>query len=170
MGTPETTTAHGNSPVHADGYVFEATSYHTRRGCAVARKPTATGFDAELAWESSKLNCEHGGYVVVDGHIYMNQGVGWSCLDLKTGEERWFGRGPGKGSIIYADGMLYCLGERGTMGLIEARPEGFNMVSRFDLPEGKGPCWTHPVISNGRLYLRWGDRLFIYDIQSFASK
>ena len=53
--------------------------------------------------------------MIVDGHIYMNQGVGWSCVELKTGEERWFGRGPGKGSIIYADGMLYCLGEKGRM-------------------------------------------------------
>lgn len=164
MGTPETTTAHGNSPVFADGYVFEATSYHTRGGCAVKLDSVTSGVNAELAWESPKLNCEHGGYVVVDGHIYMNQGVGWSCLQLETGEERWFGRGPGKGSIIYADGMLYCLGERGRMALIEAYPEGFKVVSMFNLPKGEGPCWTHPVISGGKLYLRWGDNLYVYDI------
>ncbi|MEZ6131075.1 MAG: PQQ-binding-like beta-propeller repeat protein [Planctomycetaceae bacterium] len=164
MGTPETTTAHGNSPVHADGYVFEATSYHTRGGCAVTLKSSPDGLEAELAWQSSKLNCEHGGYVAVDGHIYMNQGAGWSCLELKTGKERWIGRGPGKGSIIYADGMLYCLGEKGRMGLIEASPEGFNLVSMFDLSEGEGPCWTHPTISNGKLYLRWADTLYVYDI------
>jgi outer membrane protein assembly factor BamB len=169
MGTPETTTAHGNSPVYADGYVFEATAYHTRGGCAVSLTPARNGLEAELAWESSKLNCEHGGYVVVDGDIYMNQGAGWSCLELKTGKERWSGRGPGKGSIISADGMLYCLGENGSMGLIEASPEEFNLVSSFDLPKGEGRCWTHPVISDGRLYLRWGDRLFIHDIQQSSS-
>lgn len=165
MGTPETTTAHGNSPVYADGYVFEATAYHTRGGCAVSLKPAPNGLEAELAWEKSKLNCEHGGYVVVDGHIYMNQGAGWSCLELKTGKERWSGRGPGKGSIIYADGMLYCLGENGRMGLIEAKPDEFNQVSVFDLPEGEGRCWTHPVINDGKLYLRWGDKLHVYKIQ-----
>jgi outer membrane protein assembly factor BamB len=169
MGTPETTTAHGNSPVYADGYVFEATAYHTRGGCAVSLTPARNGLEAELAWESSKLNCEHGGYVVVDGDIYMNQGAGWSCLELKTGKERWSGRRPGKGSIISADGMLYCLGENGSMGLIEASPEEFNLVSSFDLPKGEGRCWTHPVISDGRLYLRWGDRLFIHDIQQSSS-
>ncbi|TVP99370.1 MAG: hypothetical protein EA381_10060 [Planctomycetaceae bacterium] len=164
MGTPETTTAHGNSPAHADSYVFEATSYHTRGGCAVALANTASGVGAKLAWDDAKLNCEHCGYVVVDGFIYMNQGVGWSCLELKTGVERWFGRGPGKGSIIYADGMLYCLGEKGTVALIEANATGFNLVSKFVLPAEEGPCWTHPAISNGKPFLRWHDSLFVYDI------
>jgi len=57
----------------------------------VALKPTANGVEAELAWEDNKLNCEHGGYVVVDGFVYMRQGVGWMCLELKSGEDRWFG-------------------------------------------------------------------------------
>jgi outer membrane protein assembly factor BamB len=165
MGTPEGGTAHCNSPAYADGYVFDATSYHTRGGCAVALQPTATGLEAELAWESSKLNCEHGGYLIIDGYLYMNQGVGWSCLELKTGEQRWSGRGPGKGSIIYADGMLYCLGEKGKMGLVEASPEEFKLVSMFDLPMGEGPCWTHPVIAGGKLYLRWSDNLYVYEIK-----
>jgi outer membrane protein assembly factor BamB len=165
MGTPEGVTAHCNSPAYADGYVFEATSYHTRGGCAVALKPTATGLEAELAWENPRLNCEHGGYVIIDGYLYMNQGVGWSCLELKTGEERWSGRGPGKGSVIYADGMLYCLGEKGKMGLIEAQPDEFKLVSMFDLPMGEGPCWTHPVIADRKLYLRWDDNLYLYDIK-----
>ena len=165
MGTPETTTAHGNSPVHADGYVFEATAYHTRGGGAVRLKPTATGIEVEPVWDNRKLNCEHGGYVLVDGFIYAPHGVGWICLELKTGKERWFDRGPGKGSIAYADGMLYCLGENGNMGLLEANPAAFNMVSRYQLPKGEGPCWSHPVISDGKLYLRGDDNLCVYDIQ-----
>ena len=84
---------------------------------------------------------------------------------VKTGEERWFGRGPGTGSIIYADGMLYCLGEKWRMRLIEASPEGFNLANRFDLPGGEGPCWSYPVIADGKLYLRWNDNLYVYDIK-----
>lgn len=52
--------------------------------------------------------------------------------------------------------MLYCLGKKGKMGLIEASPQGFNLISTFDLPDGQGPAWTHPVISHGMLYLRKG--------------
>jgi hypothetical protein len=74
-------------------------------------------------------------------------------------------RVPGKGSIAYADGMLYCLGEKGNMGLLEANPDAFKMVSMFQLPKGEGPCWAHPVISGGKLYLRWSDNLYVYDIK-----
>lgn len=161
----ESMTAHGNSAAYADGYVFEATSYQTRGGSAVRLQTNGEGVTSELAWESNKLNCEHGGYVILDGHIYMSQGVGWSCVDLKSGEERWFGRGPGKGAVIYADGMLYCMGESGKMALIEATPTGFNLVSTFDLPKGEGPSWTHPVISDGKLFLRWNDKLYTYDLR-----
>ena len=165
IGTPETTTAHGNSPVYADGLVFEATSYHSRGGSAVRVRPHESGVVAEVAWENPRLNCEHGGYVVVDGHVYLSQGVGWMCLELATGQERWAGRGPGKGSIVYADGRLYCLGENGKIGLIEANSAEFNLINLFDLPPGDGPCWAHPVISQGKLYLRWNNRLYVYEIQ-----
>lgn len=96
----ESNTAHGNSAAYADGYIFEVTSYQTRGGSAVRLKSNDAGATPELAWESDKLNCEHGGYIILDGHIYMNQGVGWSCLELNSGEERWLGRGPEEGSII----------------------------------------------------------------------
>lgn len=161
----ERTTAHANSPVFADGYVFEATSYETRGGGAVALRKSGSGIEAKPTWEDSRLSCEHGGHVVVDGHVYTSAGSGWTCLDLKTGTERWAGRGPGKGSVIHADGMLYCLGENGKMGLIEADPDSFKVKDQFDLPPGEGKSWAHPAISNGKLYLRRGDELHVYDIR-----
>ena len=164
----ESTTAHGNSPAFADSYVFEATSYETRGGGAVALRKSGSGIEAKSAWEDSKLSGEHGGHVVIDGHVYPSAGPGWTCLDLKTGEERWAERGPGKGSIIYADGMLYCLGENGKIALIEANPESFEVTGQFDLPRGEGKSWAHPAISDGKLYLRWADELHVYAIQEAA--
>ena len=165
MGSPEGTTAHCNSPVYADGYVFEATSYHTRGGGAVALRPTAGGIEAEPAWDTRELDCEHGGYVLVDGYIYVNARGRWTCVELQTGKILWTGSGPGKGSIVYADGMLYCLGERGQVGLLAANPAAYTLVSMFRLPAGEGPCWAHPAISDGKLYLRWDDNLYVYDIK-----
>jgi len=162
--TTEHFTANCNTPVYADGYVFEATGFQSRGGGAVTLNPTATGIEAEPVWDTRELNCEHGGYVLVDGYIYVNDGKGWSCMELKTGKKCWTGEGPGKGSIVYADGMLYCLSERGKMGLLEANPTACKMISMFQLPKGEGPCWTHPVISDGKLYLRWSDNLYVYDI------
>jgi len=73
--------------------------------------------------------------------------------------------GVGKGSVTYADGMLYTYSERGAMGLVPATPTGHNVVSRFRVPPGgSGPFWAHPVVSGGRLYLRHADALHCYDI------
>jgi hypothetical protein len=72
----------------------------------------------------------------------------------------------GKGSLTYADGMLYCLDERGKMTLVTATPEKYNEVSTFEVPSGgKGMHWAHPVVWGGRLYIRHTDKLFAYDIK-----
>jgi hypothetical protein len=78
-------------------------------------------------------------------------------------EEKWHN----KGSIITADGMLYCYEEKkGNFGLVKANPEKFDVVSSFKIPLGKGPYWAHPSISDGRLYVRHGGALMVYDIRS----
>jgi outer membrane protein assembly factor BamB len=72
----------------------------------------------------------------------------------------------GKGSLTYADGMLYILDERGTVALVKAVPTEHEVVSSFKIPPGgEGPAWAHPVVCGGRLYLRHGDRLFAYDVR-----
>ena len=70
------------------------------------------------------------------------------------------------GSLTYADGMLYCYGEDGTLGLVPATPMAFNPASRFKVSQGDGSHWSHPVIANGWLYIRHGDALIAYDIST----
>ena len=75
-------------------------------------------------------------------------------------------RGVGKGSLTYADGMLYTLSENHKMGLVAATPNGHELVGQFDLPEGgQGKSWAHPVVCGGRLYIRHGDFLYAYDVR-----
>jgi hypothetical protein len=89
------------------------------------------------------------------------------CLDFKTGQVKYIARGVGRGSLTYADGMLYCLSEKGTMGLVKADPAGHEVISRFPVPKGgEGSYWAHPVVIGGRLYVRHDDRLFIYDVKA----
>jgi outer membrane protein assembly factor BamB len=116
----------------------------------------------------------HGGVVLVGDHLYgHSDGVGWVCQDWKTGEQVWAEKGKlRKGAIAYADGQLYCLQEDdGTLALIDASPSGWNEKGRFKLdpqtqirnPQGR--IWTHPVISNGRLYLRDQDLIHAYAVK-----
>ncbi len=59
---------------------------------------------------------------------------GWYCLDFMTVMEMW--KSEGKGSLIYADGMLYCLDERGRMTLTTASSQKYEEVSVFSVPSG----------------------------------
>ena len=113
------------------------------------------------------MNCHHGGYIIQDGYIYGNNSNGWACLDLKSGERKWQEAAVGKGSLCYADGMLYALNHEGPFYLLEVKPDGFEVVSRFRLPKkGRGPYISHPVICGGRLYVRYDAHLYCYDIRA----
>jgi hypothetical protein len=75
-----------------------------------------------------------------------------------------------KGSITYADGLLYCYEEKGgTVGLVRPSPERFEVISSFQVSRGTGPHWAYPVICGGRLYLRHGAALMAYDVKEPGS-
>jgi outer membrane protein assembly factor BamB len=153
---------HSVTPVYADGLLY-ATSGHGKGGRMYALSPD--GRTIEKKWEDVSLNTNHGGLVFVDGHIYGASSTHrWICLRANDGTELYRTSGVGMGSIIYAEGNLYCYGEKGTLGLVRAKPDAYELVSSFKNPQGKGPHWAHPVISDRRLYLRHGETLSVFDI------
>jgi len=116
-----------------------------------------------------KLANKHGGAVRVGDYVYSDsddKGMPL-CADLKTGEVKWQNRGPGKGSavVIAGDGMLYIQFADGTLALAKASPEGYSEASSFKLPgSGERPSWAHPVIVDGKLYIRQQDKVLCYDV------
>ncbi len=163
---PEGRTAVIPTPVYHDGYVYITAGYGA--GCKLVK---IVGDKAEDVYANKVMKNHHGGVVLVNGKIYGHADPGWVCQDFLTGKEIWSDRKFGKGAVTAADGMLYCLEERsGTVALVEASPEGWHEHSRFTLePLSKqrspqGHIWTHPVIANGRLYLRDQEYLFCFDI------
>ncbi|MFZ5828899.1 MAG: PQQ-binding-like beta-propeller repeat protein [Planctomycetota bacterium] len=152
--------ANCTTPVYADGYLFWAVGYGVG---AICLKLDDAGLATE-AWTSKEMDCHHGGYVIERGHVYGNHASSWSCLDLKTGQVRWNERGVGKGSLCWADGMLYLLGElSGEAALATCTPEGLEIRGRLKV-QGEGSSWAHPVVAGRRLYLRYGDNLYCYDV------
>ncbi len=170
---PSNKTANCPSAVFDGRRIFAATGYGTGGGAVditIQRNPVS--IKAEQAWETKDMVCHHGGYVLVDGFLYGNHGRGWSCLDWKTGERKFYDAGVGKGSIIYADGMLYMMSENGgTVALAEATPEGYKEAGRFRIPqEQEGQTWAHLSIANGRLYARHNDNIYVYNISAKANE
>ena len=157
------------SPIYHNGRVFFTSGYNQT---PVMLNISEDGSSAEVAWVNNDLDNHHGNVVLVDGYIYgsnwlNNQSGNWLCVDWNTGKTIYDAEWYTKGSIIYADGMLYCYEEKsGHVGLVKATPEKFDLVSSFQITEGDGPYWAHPVISNQKLYMRHGDILNIYDINA----
>ena len=88
---------------------------------------------------------------------------GWFCLDFLSGRKRW--QTPGKGSLTYANGHLYCLDEKGKMSFVQAEPTHYLQLASFSVPTGgRGAYWAHPVVCGGRLYVRHSDHLYAYQI------
>jgi len=156
-------TANCPTPACVDGKVFWATGYG--KGGICLSLGGYTRAVASVLWRSSHMDCKHGGFVIVDGHIYGNDGDGWTCLDLATGEKKWHEASVGRGSLCYADGMLYLLGERGgKMALVEATPEAYKQTGTGRV-RGGGPAWAHPIVIGGKLYVRYDERLYCFDVR-----
>src|SRR5262249_40664674 len=159
-------------PIVADDYVFSTSGYGA--GCVLIRlAPNGDGIRAEQVYANNQMTDHHGGVVKVGDCIYGHSDRGgWMCLDFKTGKVLWKEASKlGKGSITAADGHLFCYSEsNGTIVMIEASPDGWKESGRFKiprqttLPRKSGHIWTHPVIANGRLYLRDRDLIFCYDV------
>jgi len=155
------------TPILEDGCVFYSTG-HKVGSRKLKLRITDGKVTTETLWESRELDNHHGGVILLDGYLYgSGHRRGWICLDWETGKTMYNDAGVGKGSLTYADGMFYTLGERSLMGLVKATPERHEMISQFRLPPGgEGPAWAHPVICAGRLYIRYDDFLHAYDVSA----
>jgi outer membrane protein assembly factor BamB len=161
------------APIYQDGLVFAASAYGAGGGAVKLSKDAAGGIKADEVYFTKSMQNHHGGMVVVDGCLYGanggNEGGNLACLDFKTGKVLWDGKGvaPSKGAILLADGRIYYRTEEGVVVLVEPNSKAYTERGRFQQPDrSKAPDWAHPVIANGKLYLRDQDVLFCYDVKA----
>jgi outer membrane protein assembly factor BamB len=165
-----------STPFYHEGLVFAASAYGAGGGLVKLSKEGTSGVKAEEVFFTKKMQNHHGGMILLDGCLYGanggNAGAFLVCLDFQTGQVLWDERESGghrtpKGSVALADGRLYYRTENGAMLLIEPNPKRFIERGRFDQPDRSDkPAWSHPVIANGKLYLRDQDVLFCYDVRA----
>jgi len=159
------------TPIYAEGYVYVTSGYGI--GCHLFKVAKGSGFAAAQVYANKVMVNHHGGVVKLGEYLYgHSDSKGWTCQNFKSGEARWQEKEKlGKGSLVYADGRLYCReeAEKGVVALVEATPAGFAEKGRFAPPNRSGKkSWPHPVIAGGRLYLRDQDVLLCYDVKASA--
>lgn len=109
-----------------------------------------------------------GGIIVTNGYIYGSryQKRVWCCLNKTNGNIIYSSDKFSDGSIIMAENLFYCYSEKGEVALVYADDKSFNVISKFPVILGNGPHFSHPVINNGRLYIRHGNALMVYNIKN----
>ena len=167
-------TANIPTPIVSGDFVFCSTGYGT--GSALIELSKAgNGVKATEKYflKSQKLQNHHGGMVLIDGHIYCghkhNEGFP-ICVNLQSGDVVWGGdqRGKGRGSaaVSAAGGNLIFRYQSGEVVLIEASPKAYKIKGVFKPVHKDRESWAHPVVANGRLYLREQDKLMCYDLRN----
>ncbi len=154
---------HANTPLYHDGQIYCASGYG--KGGVMLRLSEDGKSITEL-WRDESLDDKMGGMILLDGRIYGSGDANkkWFCIDWKTGKELYSSKMLKPGNIIYSDGLLYCYGTGGNVGLVNPETNDYSLISSFEVPYGENYHWAHLVINDKRLYVRHGTSLMVYDI------
>ncbi|HKZ81797.1 MAG TPA: PQQ-binding-like beta-propeller repeat protein [Pyrinomonadaceae bacterium] len=158
---PANDVANVATPVVKGNRVFISSDYGTGAGLVEIK---ADGKASEVYFTKEMRN-HHSSSVLVGDYLYGFSSSILMAMRFDTGEIAWRDRSVGKGSLVYADGHLYCFSENGVVGLVEATPEGYRETGRFRIQQDSLPTWTHPVVAGGRLYLRDQDTIYAFDVR-----
>ncbi len=160
---------HANTPVYENGVVYvSGTSSKENNSGILALKLSDDGKSVEQLWRNEDYKNLMGGIIVIDEIIYGSayKTKNWYSINTLTGKEKLISSEFGSGVILYADGLFYCYSDKGQIALVKMSPDSFEIISKFDVPLGSGQHWAHPVIHNGRMYIRHGGALMAYNILS----
>ena len=126
----------------------------------------------EEVWTSNLLDNHHHGLIELDGYLYgsywiHNNAGAWACLDWNTGKVMYDQEWNSKGELVFADGLFYVYIEKtGDVALVRPDPTGFKVISSFKVEKGRGPHWSHPYIFDGKMFMRHGDALMVYNLKA----
>ena len=162
------------TPIYKDNMVYATSGYNA--GC-ICIKLTKSGdtFTTETVYANRNMVNQHGGVVLINGYIYgYSDPSGWVCQNFKTGETVWNQRNNevAKGAVLGVNDRLILQNERnGLLTVVAASPDGWKEFGRMNFPERTqistvdNSVWPHPVIANGKLYVRDHDLLFCFDLK-----
>ncbi len=161
------------TPIVRDDYVFCSTGYGDGGSALLKISKDGDVLRADEVWykASNELQNHHGGAVLSGDYLYFGHGHNNGfpvCVKFLTGEDAWRpGRGAGSGSaaVVLADGHLYFRYQSGVMALIEATPTDYHLKGQFRIKTKNSESWPHPVVLDGKLYLRDQQNLHCYNVK-----
>ena len=157
---PSNNVANVATPIARGNRIFISSDYGTGGGVVEIKEDNK----AQEIYFTKDMRNHHSSSVLVGDYLYGFSSAILTAMRFDSGEIAWRDRSVGKGSLVFADGHLYCFSENGVVGLVEATPAGYKEKGRFRIAQDSLPTWTHPVVAGGRLYLRDQDTIYAYDV------
>ena len=163
-------TANIPTPIILGDLIFCSAGYG-KGGALLEQSVRGDGVKVSERYFKPELTNKHGGLVVVGDYVYGDRddsGMPF-CAEVKSGKVIWRrqsrGQGRGSAAVTYADGHLYFRYDNGVMALVPATPTKYTETGTFKIPNAQSQSWAHPVIADGKLYLREQDILWCYDVK-----
>lgn len=124
--------------------------------------------DDHVVWEFNGPTPDVCTPLYYKGNLYVLDGKGRSgavltCLDGKTGRQKWQGRlggrtPPWRASVTAADDKLYCISESAEAVVLAAGGDELRILARIDMEDK--PVQASIAIADGRLFIRTAKLLY----------
>jgi outer membrane protein assembly factor BamB len=157
-------TANIATPIVRGNFVFLSSGYGT--GAALLElTPGSKSIAAKQVYFTRDMRNHHASSVLIGDYLYGFSDAILTAMKFDSGQVAWRDRSVGKGSVVFADDRLYLYSEEGVVGLAEANPAGYREHGRFQIRTGGAPTWSHPIVSNGKLFIRDQDNIYAFDVR-----
>jgi outer membrane protein assembly factor BamB len=153
-----------NTPIFRNGFLYTVDAY---KSGSFMLKISEDGKSVTEVWKNLKLDPQQGDLVLLGERMYgaNERGKKFSCIDWNTGKEIYSDSTKAQIiNVISAEDLLYCYELRGAFKLMKPTEKGFEKVGEFFVKGGSKLHCSHPVIKDGRLYVRHDSSLFVYNI------
>jgi outer membrane protein assembly factor BamB len=157
-------TANIATPIVRGNFVFLSSGYGT--GAALLElTPGSKSIAARQVYFTRDMRNHHASSVLIGDYLFGFSDAILTAMKFDSGQVAWRDRSVGKGSVVFADDRLYLYSEEGVVGLAEANPAGYREHGRFQIKTGGAPTWSHPIVSNGKLFIRDQDNIYAFDVR-----
>ncbi|NOU18654.1 MAG: PQQ-binding-like beta-propeller repeat protein [Bacteroidales bacterium] len=153
-----------NTPIYDDGYLYYSAG--AKNGMAKLQI-SEDGSSIKEIWKNLKFDVYFSGFIKITNYLYGSANsysslVGINAQTGVIGEPISFK----KGSIVVANGLIYCYNEVGIVGIVEPNNGQLKLLSSFKITKGTKEHFAHPVYNEGELFIRHGDTLLVYNINA----
>ncbi|WP_231612072.1 outer membrane protein assembly factor BamB family protein [Novipirellula galeiformis] len=143
-----------------------------------------TDKSAEVIWKdppfnrrSQAMRAHWATPVLIDGHLYGCSGRNapdsdFRCIEWKTGKVKWTDDRRTRSSATRVGDVMLVLEERGTLQVIKANSEKFELINEWrldtsdgDTPPIRYPCWAAPIVVGNQLLVRGDQRVLCFELQ-----